>query len=34
MGVPYTVVGGTRFYERREVRDIVAYLRVVANPGR
>ena len=32
MGVPYTVVGGTRFYERREVRDIVAYLRVVANP--
>ena len=32
MGLPYTVVGGTRFYERREVRDIVAYLRVVANP--
>ncbi|MDY0114656.1 MAG: UvrD-helicase domain-containing protein [Corynebacterium sp.] len=32
MGVPYTVVGGTRFYERREVRDIVAYLRVIANP--
>ncbi|QGS34895.1 AAA family ATPase [Corynebacterium xerosis] len=32
MGLPYTVVGGTRFYERREVRDIVAYLRAVANP--
>ncbi len=32
MGVPYTVVGGTRFYERREVRDVVAYLRVIANP--
>ncbi|MEJ6019033.1 UvrD-helicase domain-containing protein [Corynebacterium sp. H113] len=32
MGLPYTVVGGTRFYERREVRDIVAYLRVLENP--
>ena len=32
-GVPYTVVGGTRFYDRREVRDAVAYLRAVANPG-
>ncbi|MFM9377540.1 UvrD-helicase domain-containing protein [Gordonia sp. VNK21] len=31
-GIPYKVVGGTKFYERREVRDIVAYLRVVANP--
>ena len=31
-GIPYKVVGGTRFYERKEVRDIVAYLRVVANP--
>ncbi|ALA66798.1 ATP-dependent DNA helicase PcrA [Corynebacterium lactis RW2-5] len=31
MGVPYTVVGGTRFYERREVRDIVAYLRIIQN---
>lgn len=31
MGVPYTVVGGTRFYERKEVRDIVAYLRVIEN---
>ncbi|WP_448851458.1 DNA helicase PcrA [Corynebacterium sp. 335C] len=32
LGVPYTVVGGTRFYERREVRDLVAYLRVLVNP--
>lgn len=32
LGVPYRVVGGVRFYERKEVRDIVAYLRVVANP--
>lgn len=32
LGLPYTVVGGTRFYERREVRDIVAYLRVLVNP--
>lgn len=31
-GIPYKVVGGTRFYERREVRDIVAYLRILANP--
>ncbi|MFW0791369.1 UvrD-helicase domain-containing protein [Gordonia sp. CPCC 205333] len=31
-GIPYKVVGGTRFYERKEVRDVIAYLRVVANP--
>ena len=31
--VPYRVAGGTRFYERREVRDLLAYLHVVANPG-
>jgi len=31
-GVPYKVVGGTRFYERREIRDIVAYLRILDNP--
>ena len=30
-GVPYKVVGGTRFYERREIRDIVAYLKVLDN---
>ena len=32
-GIPYKVVGGVRFYERREIRDIVAYLRVLSNPG-
>ncbi|MGB8020796.1 MAG: DNA helicase PcrA [Candidatus Nanopelagicales bacterium] len=32
-GMPYKVVGGTRFYERREIRDVLAYLRVVANPA-
>ncbi|OEV19841.1 hypothetical protein AN219_27560, partial [Streptomyces nanshensis] len=32
VGLPYKVVGGVRFYERREVRDILAYLRVLANP--
>lgn len=32
-GIPYKVVGGTRFYERKEIRDIVAYLRVLDNPG-
>lgn len=30
-GLPYKVVGGTRFYERREIRDIVAYLKVLDN---
>ena len=32
VGLPYKVVGGVRFYERREVRDALAYLRVVSNP--
>jgi len=32
-GVPYKVIGGTRFYDRREVRDALAYLRLVANPA-
>lgn len=32
-GIPYKVVGGVRFYERREIRDVVAYLRVLDNPG-
>lgn len=31
-GVPYKVVGGTKFYERKEIRDIIAYLRVLENP--
>lgn len=32
VGLPYKVVGGVRFYERREVRDAIAYLRAIANP--
>ncbi|MBD8060255.1 DNA helicase PcrA [Cellulomonas sp. JH27-2] len=32
VGLPYKIVGGTRFYERREIKDAVAYLRAVANP--
>ena len=31
-GVPYKLVGGTRFYQRREVKDIIAYLRLINNP--
>ena len=31
-GIPYKVVGGTRFYERREIRDVIAYLRILDNP--
>jgi DNA helicase-2/ATP-dependent DNA helicase PcrA len=31
-GLPYRLVGGTRFYERREVKDVVAYLRLIHNP--
>ena len=30
--VPYLIVGGTRFYERKEVKDLLAYLRLIANP--
>ena len=33
VGLPYRVVGGVRFYERREVRDLLAYLRLIANPS-
>ena len=32
-GVPYKLVAGTRFYERREVKDIIAYLRLIQNPS-
>src|SRR5829696_2368576 len=32
VGIPYKVVGGTRFYDRKEVKDAVAYLRAVVNP--
>jgi DNA helicase-2/ATP-dependent DNA helicase PcrA len=31
-GIPYRLVGGLRFYERREVKDVLAYLRLIANP--
>ncbi|HEX6940174.1 MAG TPA: UvrD-helicase domain-containing protein [Longimicrobiales bacterium] len=30
--LPYQIVGGTRFYERREIMDVLAYLRLIANP--
>ena len=30
-GVPYQIVGGVRFYERREIQDVLAYLRLIAN---
>ncbi len=32
-GIPYRVFGGTRFYDRKEIRDIVAYLRFLENPA-
>lgn len=31
-GIPYTLVGGTRFYERKEVKDVLSYLRHISNP--
>ncbi len=31
-GIPYKVIGGTRFYDRREIKDALAYLKAVANP--
>ena len=31
-GVPYQIVGGVKFYERKEIKDILAYLRLIANP--
>ena len=33
LGTPYQVVGGTRFYERKEIKDLLAYLRVMVNPA-
>ncbi len=32
-GVPYKLVGGTRFYQRREIKDVISYLRVIHNPN-
>jgi DNA helicase II / ATP-dependent DNA helicase PcrA len=32
VGIPYKVVGGTRFYDRKEIKDAIAYLRAVVNP--
>ncbi|MGO8859242.1 MAG: UvrD-helicase domain-containing protein [Acidimicrobiales bacterium] len=31
-GIPYKVIGGAKFYDRREVKDVLAYIRVLANP--
>lgn len=31
-GIPYVIVGGLKFYERKEIKDIVAYLKLIANP--
>ncbi|MBI3620017.1 UvrD-helicase domain-containing protein [Candidatus Roizmanbacteria bacterium] len=31
-GIPYVLIGGTRFYERREIKDILSYLRLIINP--
>lgn len=31
-GVPYTLVGGTRFYDRREIKDCISYLKLISNP--
>ena len=32
-GIPYRIIGGFRFYERKEIRDMIAYLSVIANPS-
>ena len=31
--IPYRVIGGPRFYERQEIRDVIAYLQLVVNPN-
>ena len=31
IGLPYKIVGGLRFYERKEIKDIIAYLRIINN---
>ena len=31
-GLPYTLIGGTRFYERKEIKDVISYLRLLENP--
>ena len=32
-GIPHRIIGGTRFYERREIREMIAYLSVISNPS-
>jgi DNA helicase II / ATP-dependent DNA helicase PcrA len=32
-GIPYTIVGGVEFYKRREIKDVIAYLRTIVNPA-
>ena len=32
-GIPISVIGGTRFYARREIKDLLSYLRLIANPS-
>ncbi len=32
-GIPYAIVGGVRFYDRKEIRDAIAYLRIISNPN-
>ena len=34
MGIPYRIYGGLSFYQRKEIKDIIAYFRLVANPDR
>ena len=32
IGIPYTIVGGLRFYERKEIKDAISYLRIIDYP--